>query len=58
MNIALLAKGLWNFFNYNGIWQQILERKYLRQQILCQAIAKNGDSHFWQGLMEIKPLFC
>jgi hypothetical protein len=45
------------FFNEYGIWQKILRKKYLQTQTLCQAVTKNGDSHFWQGLMEVKKFF-
>ena len=54
MNIALLAKWLWKLFNENGLWQEFLVNKYLWTQTLCQVQSKPGDSHFWQGLMEIK----
>jgi hypothetical protein len=57
MNIALLAKWIWKIFNEDGIWQQILRKKYLQKQTLCQAVTKNGDSHFWQGLMKVKISF-
>jgi hypothetical protein len=57
MNIALLSKWLWNFFNEDGIWQKILWKIYLQKQTLYHAVVKHGDSHFWQGLMEIKHLF-
>jgi hypothetical protein len=29
MNIALLSKWFWKLVNTTGIWQQILEKKYL-----------------------------
>jgi hypothetical protein len=35
MNIALLPKRLWKLFNEDGIWQQILRKKYLIKQTLC-----------------------
>ena len=57
MNIALLSKWLWKLFNEDGLWQQILRAKYLKKDTLCQVVKKSGDSHFWQGLMEIKHLF-
>jgi hypothetical protein len=37
--------------------KKILRTKYIQKQNICQVVAKNGDSHFWQGLMEIKHLF-
>jgi hypothetical protein len=57
MNIALLAKWLWKLFNTEGVWQTLLRNKYLHSLTLRQVTFKNGDSHVWQGLMEIKKLF-
>ena len=57
MNIALLEKCLWKLFNERGMWQTVLQNKYLSNSTLGQCSKKSGDSHFWQGLMEIKPLF-
>jgi hypothetical protein len=56
MNIPLLAKWLWKLFNEDGIWQRILRNKYLCLKTLGQVEVKPGDSHFWQGLMEVKKL--
>jgi hypothetical protein len=56
MNISLLAKCLWKLFNQTGLWQQILEKKYLQHQNLCQSTIKSGDPYFW-ALMDIKPHF-
>jgi hypothetical protein len=42
--------------NEDGVWQQILRRKYLKGKTLSQAVRKAGDSHFWSGLMEVKDL--
>jgi hypothetical protein len=39
-----------------GLWQQILKRKYLRNKALSQVEKKKGDSHFWSGLMQVKRL--
>jgi hypothetical protein len=57
MNIALLSKWLWKLFNEKGFWQTILENKYLKNTTMGQCTQKVGDSHLWQGLMEVKPLF-
>ena len=57
LNISLLSKWLWKLFNDTSPWQEILANKYLQKQTLCQVSARPGDSHFWQGLMEIKHLF-
>jgi hypothetical protein len=57
MNISLLSKWLWKLFNETGPWQDLIWRKYLSKTTPGQAVAKNGDSHFWQGLMDVKKLF-
>jgi hypothetical protein len=57
MNISLLAKWLWKLFNEDGMWQRILKGKYLSSKTLGQVESKPGDSHFWQGLMEVKKFF-
>ena len=57
MNISLLSKWLWKLFNEQGPWQTLLWKKYLSKYTLGQVEAKPGDSHFWQGLMDVKKLF-
>jgi hypothetical protein len=42
--------------NEDGIWQQVLKKKYLKGRMLSQVEKKNGDSHFWADLMEVKDL--
>jgi hypothetical protein len=40
----------------DGLWQQVLKKKYLKGRTLSQVVKKKGDSHFWAGLMEVKDL--
>jgi hypothetical protein len=57
MNIALLGKWIWKLENEEGIWQDLLRNKYLKQQTMSQACKKPGQSQFWNALMGIKDLF-
>lgn len=57
MNKAMLGKWLWNLETEKGWWQDILISKYLNKKLLSQVTFKNGDSHFWHGLMDVKNLF-
>jgi hypothetical protein len=57
INISLLRKWLWKLFNEKGDWQTLLHSKYLKKATQGQVEAKPGDSHFWQGLMDVKRLF-
>jgi hypothetical protein len=53
-NKCLLPKWLVNLLNTDGIWQTLLQNKYLRSKSLSQVEAKPYDFHFWRGLMHIK----
>jgi len=54
-NICLLSKWLFRLLNEEGIWQDLLKKKYLGNKTLSQVTP--GDSQFWSSLMEIKDLF-
>jgi hypothetical protein len=51
-----LGKWIFKLLNEDGLWQQLLKKKYLKGKTLSQVERKKGDSHFWLGLMEIKKL--
>jgi hypothetical protein len=55
-NKCLLSKWVIKLLNDDGLWQQILMKKYLKGKTLSQVVKKAGDSHFWSGLMEVKDL--
>ena len=56
-NKYLLSKWLFKLINEQGVWQTLLRRKYLRFKSLTQVEYSPGDSHFWSGLMRVKPEF-
>jgi hypothetical protein len=43
--------------NGDGVWQQLLRNKYLRDKSLKQAQYTPGVSQFWAGLMKVKREF-
>ena len=49
---------LWKLENEKGVWQDLVRNKYLRKCTLRNSRSKPGQSHFWQGLMKGKPIFC
>jgi hypothetical protein len=55
-NKCLLSKWIVKLINEDGLWQQMLKKKYLKGKTLSQVQKKNGDSQFWSGLMEVKDL--
>jgi hypothetical protein len=51
-----LGKWIFKLLNEDGLWQQLLKKKYLKGKTLSQVERKKGDSQIWSGLMEIKKL--
>ena len=56
-NRALLGKWLARLLTEDGVWQNMLKRKYVGSKAISQVLWKPGDSHFWAGLMATKKHF-
>nr|CAE05420.1 OSJNBa0035I04.8 [Oryza sativa Japonica Group]CAE05959.1 OSJNBb0088C09.18 [Oryza sativa Japonica Group]CAH66490.1 OSIGBa0076I14.11 [Oryza sativa] len=56
-NKYMLSKWLYKLWNEEGVWQNLLRRKYLSKKTLTHVDKKSGDSHFWSGLMMVKNIF-
>ena len=56
-NRALLGKWLFKLLSEDGVWQTLLRRKYVGDQVVSQVLWKPGDSHFWAVLMATKKFF-
>jgi hypothetical protein len=56
-NRCLLSKWLFKLLNEEGVWQEFLHNKYLRQKTLSEVQARPTDSPFWKVLMEVKQEF-
>lgn len=56
-NTCLLSKWLFKLFNEDGVWQNLLRKRYLTNKTLSQISKKPGDSQFWSGLMKVKDQF-
>jgi hypothetical protein len=56
-NKSLLSKWLYKIMNEEGVWQEILQNKYLKTKTLSQVSAKPTDSPIWKGLMYVKDEF-
>jgi hypothetical protein len=56
-NRALLGKWLARLLTEDGIWQNILRKKYVGEKAISQAQWKSGDFHFWARLMSTKKYF-
>jgi hypothetical protein len=53
----LLGKWLARLLTEDGVWQQLLRKKYVGSKVISQVFCKPGDSHFWAGIMATKKHF-
>ncbi|WVZ81051.1 LOW QUALITY PROTEIN: hypothetical protein U9M48_028478 [Paspalum notatum var. saurae] len=56
-NKCLLSKWLFKLLNEDGLWQQLLRKKYIKDKTIGEVQWKSGDSQFWLGLMKVKNSF-
>ena len=56
-NKCLLSKWLFKILSEEGVWQELIQNKYLRDKTLAQVSAKPTDSPFWKGIMSVKNEF-
>ena len=56
-NRCLLSKWLFKLLNEEGVWQELINNKYLQSRSLSQVTARPFDSPFWKGLMKVKDDF-
>ena len=56
-NQCLLSKWLFKLINEDGLWQNLLKRKYIKDKPIAQIQKRQGDSQFWSGLMKVKDKF-
>ncbi|WVZ82089.1 LOW QUALITY PROTEIN: hypothetical protein U9M48_029391 [Paspalum notatum var. saurae] len=56
-NKCLLSKWLFKLCNEDGLWQDLLRNKYIKDKPLAEVEKKARDSHFWKGLMGVKDQF-
>ena len=52
----MLAKWIWKLEDEDGIWQDIIESKYLKDKCLSGVKYKKGGSQFCSSLLKIRGL--
>jgi hypothetical protein len=57
MNISLLCKWWWKIENEEGLWQEIVRKKYKIKGGIVQLKTKQTNSPLWNDLLKIKDLY-
>ena len=57
MNVSLLCKWWWKLEAENGIWQQIVTKKYMSRDTVGSVRHKIDDSSIWSDLLKVKSIY-
>ena len=57
MNISLLSKWWWKLDKGNGLWQQIIKYKYIKNGSITTVSHRQNDSAVWNDLLKIKDVY-
>jgi hypothetical protein len=57
MNISMLCKWWWKIENEEGLWQEIVRKKYKIKGGIVQLRTKQSNSPLWNDLIKIKDLY-
>jgi hypothetical protein len=57
MNVSLLCKWWWKIENEEGLWQEVVRKKYKIKGGIVQLRTKQSNSSLWNDLLKIKDLY-
>jgi hypothetical protein len=57
MNISLLCRWWWKLENEDGIWQEIVRHKYMKNRWIAQLNYETSNSPVWNDLIKIKHYY-
>lgn len=57
MNVSLLCKWWWKLDTEDGIWQQIIRFKYLKNDSICNVKHRQSDLAIWVELLKVKDAY-
>jgi len=57
MNLSLLCKWWWKAEFEEGLWQDIVRKKYLQGSLVGSVNHRLDDSHVWTDLLKVKHIY-
>jgi hypothetical protein len=55
--VSLLCKWWWLLESGEGIWQEIVNLKYVKNYPICDILSKMNDSPLWKDLMKVRYIY-
>jgi hypothetical protein len=56
-NVSLLVKWWWVLDNEEGLWQEIVNLKYVKGSPICSIPKRYNDSLVWNDLLKVRPIY-
>lgn len=56
-NISLMVKWWWKLETQNGVWQDIVRARYLRNRTVAEVGPRFSDSPCWKALLKVKEIY-
>lgn len=57
MNVSLMTKWWWKLEREDGLWQKIIQFKYLCGKSVCTMNHRQSDSATWTDLLKIRHIY-
>ena len=57
LNISFLCKWWWKLEHEEGLWQNLVQEKYLRGALVSTVSPKMGDSPIWTDMLKIRHIY-
>jgi hypothetical protein len=57
LNVSLMCKWWWMLEHENGLWQEIVALKYIRDIHVCLIKPRASDSFIWTDLLKIRHIY-
>jgi hypothetical protein len=55
--VSLLVKWWWVLDNEEGLWQEIVNLKYVKGSPICSIPKRYNDSLVWNDLLKVRPIY-
>jgi hypothetical protein len=57
VNVSLICKWWWILENGEGLWQDIVKLKYVKNKSICHILNRQNDSPAWKDFMKIRHIY-
>jgi hypothetical protein len=57
VNVSLICMWWWILENEEGLWQDIVKLKYVKNKSICHILNRQNDSSAWKDFMKIRHIY-